>query len=144
MAKKQVSTALDEDTIIAAKAWATAAGYSSMFEAYRELIETGLRVKTERPHASAVRSQVKEELDIFAAKLDLRFEVLADELAAAVEVASSAQAEATSMAAMSSFKVVSEMAACQPGEDRTPEEIRDDATVGLWDISTRLALINLN
>lgn len=143
MAKRQVSTTLDDETIRAAEAWGYAAGYSSMFETYRELILTGLRCKTERPHASAVRSQVKEELDVFMAKLDLRFEILADELAAAVDDASSAQSEATSLAAMAALKIVSDMAACQPGEFRTAEEVRADAAGEVWSIRTRLSLANL-
>lgn len=143
MARKQVSTTLDEETIKAAEAWGIAAGYSSMFETYRELILTGLRCKTEKPHASAVRAQVKEELDMFTARLDLRFEILSDELAAAVDDASSAQAEATSIAAMTALKIVSDMAACQPGEVRTADEIRADAAAEVWGIRSRLSLANL-
>lgn len=134
----QVSTKLDAETIEAVRAYSALAGHSGMFETYRELIIAGLHAKTEGSRASVVRQQVREELEVFMSGLQLRLELMAMDVADDLDARLSSQVDAVSVAASATMRIASETAAAQPGEDRSPEEIRADALSGIWEVSSRL------
>jgi len=144
MKMRQVGTTLDEETIEAVRAYGIAAGHSGMYETYRELILEGLRSKTVRPYSTVVRQQVKEELDRFMAEMAVRLELMAADVADTIDDRMSAELETNTVATMASLRIVSDLAAVQPGEFRDAEEVRADACAGLWQVSSQLGVIGNN
>lgn len=122
----QINARIDDDTFEAAQRYAASAGYGSMSELYRDLVKEGLYHRTEKPYASLVRQQVREELDAFASSIEARMLGIALDVLSSIDDSLSDRVEAVGRVSLAALIAASSAAAGIAGS-ADAEEVRLDS-----------------